>query len=183
MSAFASALRRARKLERLARARTWALYPEVTVGARVQVGRGCRLIVDGASHVTLADGCELDDGTTLAAYDAQIVVGPGSFIGHHCTIAARETVRLGPRVFLAELVSVRDHDHDPALPPADGAVVTAPVTIGADAWLGCKVTVLRGTTIGNRAVIGANAVVRGDIPAGATAVGIPARVVKQGPTT
>ena len=56
--------------------------------------------------------------------------------------------------------------------------LTAPVTIGRDCWLGSKSTVLRGSTIGDGAVIGAHALVRGKIPKNAIAVGIPARVVK-----
>ena len=52
------------------------------------------------------------------------------------------------------------------------------VTVGAGAWLGEGVKVLDGVHIGDRAVIGAGAVVRSDVPDGATAVGIPARVLK-----
>jgi acetyltransferase-like isoleucine patch superfamily enzyme len=170
---------RLRRLERLVRGRAWAAYPEVTVGARVQVGRGCRLIVEPGSRVSLGDGCEIDDGTTIAAYGAEITIGDACFVGHHCTLAARRSVTIGAGAFLGELVSVRDHDHDPAMAPADGVMLTTPVTIGAGAWLGCKVTVLRGATIGDRSVIGANAVVKGDIPPGSTAVGIPARVVQR----
>ncbi len=49
--------------------------------------------------------------------------------------------------------------------------------IGDNVWLGVRVIVLRGTTIGDDAVIGAGSVVKGDIPAGAIAVGNPATVV------
>jgi acetyltransferase-like isoleucine patch superfamily enzyme len=52
------------------------------------------------------------------------------------------------------------------------------VAIGRDVWLGAKVTVLRGSTIGDGSVVGANAVVGGDIPPASLAVGVPARVLK-----
>ena len=51
------------------------------------------------------------------------------------------------------------------------------VAIGAGAWLGAGVKVLDGAAIGDGAIVGAGAVVRGEIPAGAIAVGMPARVV------
>jgi acetyltransferase-like isoleucine patch superfamily enzyme len=51
------------------------------------------------------------------------------------------------------------------------------IDIGAGAWIGAGATVLDGVSIGDRAIIGAHAVVRGDVPAGTTAVGIPARVL------
>jgi len=65
----------------------------------------------------------------------------------------------------------------------DGAPVTKQpmdeedIRIGNDVWLGAKVMVLPGATIGNGAIIGGGAIVRGDIPDNAIAVGAPARVV------
>lgn len=52
------------------------------------------------------------------------------------------------------------------------------VHIGDDVWTGGNVTILPGVTIGNRAVIGAGAVVTEDIPADSVAVGAPARVIR-----
>jgi acetyltransferase-like isoleucine patch superfamily enzyme len=49
-----------------------------------------------------------------------------------------------------------------------------------DVARGAGVKVLDGVQIGDRAIIGAGAVVRRDVPAGATAVGVPARVVSGG---
>jgi acetyltransferase-like isoleucine patch superfamily enzyme len=171
---------RLRRLEGRARARLWALTRRgVEVGARVTVGRGCRLILDPGGRLELADDCAVDDGSTLAVYrGGRLALGPGCFVGHHATLAARDSVELGAGTFLAELVSVRDHDHAVGLPPSSGAVEVTPVRIGADAWLGAKVTVLRGAGVGDRAVVGANSVVRGDLPADVVAVGAPARVVR-----
>lgn len=50
--------------------------------------------------------------------------------------------------------------------------------IGDNVFIGAGARVLGGITIGDDAMIGANAVVLNDVPAGATAVGIPARVVR-----
>jgi serine O-acetyltransferase len=52
-------------------------------------------------------------------------------------------------------------------------------TIGDRAYLGVGARVLGGITVGADARVGANAVVIQDVPAGATAVGIPARVLSQ----
>ncbi|MFM2280568.1 MAG: hypothetical protein RLZZ444_2799 [Pseudomonadota bacterium] len=52
-----------------------------------------------------------------------------------------------------------------------------PVTIGNDVWVGAKATILRGVTIGDGAVVAANAVVTRDVPAYAIVAGIPARIV------
>ncbi|HLP08117.1 MAG TPA: DapH/DapD/GlmU-related protein [Opitutaceae bacterium] len=59
---------------------------------------------------------------------------------------------------------------DPALP-----LQTAPITIGARAFVGARAFILPGVTIGERAVVGACAVVRRSVPAGETVVGNPAK--------
>lgn len=55
----------------------------------------------------------------------------------------------------------------------------APIEIGHDVWIGARAVLLDGITIGNGAIVGAGAVVAGDIPPYAVAVGVPARVVRK----
>lgn len=141
--------------------------------------RGGVFLVARGATAAFGPGCVLDRGITVESRGT-LVVGEGTVFGHHCTVAADREVRIGARCLLAELVSVRDHDHafdDRDTPVADQGRVTAPVRIGDDVWIGAKATVLRGVTIGSGSVIGANAVVTRDVPAGSIAVGVPARVV------
>jgi maltose O-acetyltransferase len=51
------------------------------------------------------------------------------------------------------------------------------VRIGSDVWIGGGAIVLPGVAIGDGAVIGAGSVVTRDVPAGATVVGNPARII------
>jgi acetyltransferase-like isoleucine patch superfamily enzyme len=173
-------LRRSRKLSGMIRARLWAVRSRgVTVGRSVVIGRACRLVIEPGARLRIGDRCEIDDGTTLAIYRrGSLELGDSCFVGHHCTLAARQSVRIGRATFLAELVSVRDHEHDPDHPPSTGVTRVAPVTIGSDVWLASKVSVLQGSSIGDGAVVGAHAVVRGDVPASVVAAGIPARVLR-----
>ncbi len=55
---------------------------------------------------------------------------------------------------------------------------TSPAIIGNDVWCGANVVIMQGVTIGDGAIIGANAVVTRDIPDYAIAVGIPAKVTR-----
>lgn len=53
-----------------------------------------------------------------------------------------------------------------------------PVVIGDDVWIGARVIILPGVTVGKGAVLGAGTVVARDVPEWAVVVGNPARVVK-----
>ena len=76
-----------------------------------------------------------------------------------------------------------DHDHD-WLDPEDpirfnSRLLATPTRIGDDCWLGEKVAVLRGVTIGRGCIIGAHSVVTRDLPERTVAVGAPARVIRR----
>ncbi|MEE2895068.1 MAG: acyltransferase [Planctomycetota bacterium] len=97
-------------------------------------------------------------------------------------LAAADSVSIGDRVLFASGVYVTDHDHDvsdPSDPPiANRRLVQAPVRIDNFVWLGERVMVLKGVTIGERSIVGAGSIVTTDIPPYSMAVGAPARVVK-----
>lgn len=89
---------------------------------------------------------------------------------------ANET-RIGSHVMMAPYVSIVDdsrHDIEPG-----ASRYRPPVIIGDNVWLGQKVSVMPGVTIGEGAVIGANSVVSRDIPSNVFAAGAPASVIRQ----
>jgi len=97
-----------------------------------------------------------------------IWAGPG-----HGRIRIGNDVLFGPEVMLTA-ATYRFNDGGPV---TDQLMDEADIEIGNDVWLGTRVVVLHGAKIGDGAVIGAGAVVRGVIPPYAIAVGAPARVV------
>lgn len=105
-------------------------------------------------------------------------------IGRYCTIvgaiiATNGRVSIGDCSFVAHEVVLADREF--ARPP-DGSPEPAgrDITIGENAWIGARAIVLGGTRIGDGAVVGAGALVSGEVPAGATVAGNPARVVGTG---
>lgn len=171
-------LRRAGRDLRLARAR--ARYRRARFGRHCDVQSGLHLVMRADAHVTFGERCVLDRGMTVECW-GELTVGSGTVFGHHCTLGAKESVRIGEHCLIADMVSIRDNDHvfdDPSTPYLHQGHVTAPVVIGDNVWLGSKVVVARGVTIGDGAVVGAGAVVTRDIPARAVAVGVPARVIR-----
>src|SRR6185503_18160058 len=98
------------------------------------------------------------------------------------SISAEERVSLGQRVRLGPHVTIADHDDEDAAERTGSADPRPrPVTIGDDVWLAARVRVRKGAFIGSGAVVTAGSVVTGEIPAGALAGGVPARVLERRP--
>ena len=75
-------------------------------------------------------------------------------------------------------ITASDHKTAAGASIMDQGFTHSPIFVGADVWIAANCMITRGSRIGDGAVIGANSVVSGDIPAGAVASGNPARVLK-----
>ena len=94
-------------------------------------------------------------GVTMDVFFPQLIsIGDNSIIGYNTVILAHE--------FLIEELR------------------TGPVEIGKSVMIGANVTILPGVRIGDGATISACSLVNGDVPAGALAGGVPARVLSSG---
>jgi serine acetyltransferase len=108
-------------------------------------------------------------------------IGDGVFINYGSLISARLHVRIGSNVMIGNYSIIADTEIPGIGDPLDGpSIEPRPVEIGDGAWLAARVTVLPGTRIGAGAVIAAGSVVAGNIPDGAVAGGIPARILRAG---
>lgn len=153
-------------------------FPGVTVDRRARLGRGCRVHVAPGGELVLGPGTIADNVVIEVAANGRVML-TGKYIGPSCVVVGRTLIVVEAGVMIAEMSVLRDSDHlrDDAGAISDTGYASSPVQVGRDAWLGSKVTVLKGVTIGAGATVGAGAVVTRSVPAGATALGIPARVV------
>ena len=67
----------------------------------------------------------------------------------------------------------------PDIVPDDAPKFVKPVKICDKVWLGARVTICPGVTIGEEAIVGAGAVVTRDVPPRTVVAGIPAKVIKK----
>lgn len=111
-------------------------------------------------------------------------IGDRSFLGHNVSINVARDVTIGSDCLIAGNVRISDFDGHPLDASArrdgqPGEVDSVhPVCIGDDVWVGHSAMVLKGVRIGDRAVIGARAVVTRDVPADSVVAGNPARVLR-----
>ncbi|RUU93715.1 sugar O-acetyltransferase, partial [Mesorhizobium sp. M1A.F.Ca.IN.020.03.2.1] len=87
-------------------------------------------------------------------------------------------VKIGRRTLLGPNVQIYCAEHHrEAAGRLAGLEIAKSVTIGDNAWIGGSAVILAGVSIGEGAIVGAGAVVTRDVPANATVVGNPARMV------
>ncbi|MBI5340276.1 MAG: acyltransferase [Mycolicibacterium rufum] len=171
------------KLRRRAKGLRWHLWIAIwggTVGRRLEVDSGARLRWPPHGGVNIGDDVYIGIGAVLdVPSGAKLQLADGVKIMHYSVLAASDCIAIGRDTQIAEASSVRDSDHGMSLHrPMKYQLQSAPVKIGYDVWIGRGVVVLKGCQIGDGAVIGANSVVRGEIPTMAIAVGSPAKVVR-----
>jgi acetyltransferase-like isoleucine patch superfamily enzyme len=114
---------------------------------------------------------------------ARITIGAGTFLNIAVMVASVELVEIGEHCMFANGCFITDGAHrfdDPEKPvPWQGFTTKGPTRIGDNVWCGANVVITSGVTVGERCVIGANAVVTEDIPPFSIAAGAPARVLRK----
>jgi len=136
-------------------------------------------IRDLLSQIT---GSNIDESTTVFVpfhtnFGKFTSIGKNVFINHACSfldmggITIEDHVLIGPRVNLVT-------ENHPLDPKDRRALITKPIIIKKNAWIGAGATILPGVTIGENAVIAAGAVVSKDVAPNAVVGGVPAKFIK-----
>ena len=141
-------------------------YSHALQRPKLTLGRDVRL----APNTSFRNGerIALGDQVQLGEYTALWAGGSTAWI----RVGARTT--FGPGCF----VTAADYGLAAGIPITDQTMTERDVTIGTDCWIGTKAVITAGVTLGDGCVIGAGAVVTRDVPAGAIAAGVPARVIR-----
>ena len=115
--------------------------------------------------------------------DIIVNIGDGCYIGTNFCILAKENVTIENNVLIASNVIITSENHgiDPecSSPYMDQELTGLPVKIGAGCWIGEKVIILPGVSIGDKSIIGAGSIVTKNVPSYSIAVGNPAKVIKK----
>ena len=128
------------------------------------IGRNKRLIFQVWGDLTIGNNVRMS-GTAIICKKA-VTIGNDVMIGGNVVIYDSDFHSL-------------DHMKRNRVPEDRSDVMTGPVTIGNGAFIGGHSTILKGVTIGERAIIGAGSVITGSIPADEVWGGNPARFLKK----
>ncbi len=157
---------------------------KIRIGNDVVIDDNCLLDAKGAENrgIAIGDGVFIGRNTILSCKNGDIDVEDGANIGFNCELFSASHVRVGKDTLLAAYCYLIGGDHDfsdSSRSVIEQARTSAGVNVGSGAWLGAGAKILDGVTVGDGAIIGAAAVVKNDVPAGAIAVGIPAKIAGQ----
>jgi len=159
-------------------------HSEIRLGANIFIGDGVTIFQDcEGGPVEIGDRVYIFDGNCIqTGYGGSVKIGNETGIQPRCQFSAyKSPIYIGRNVQIAPNCAFFPYDHsfEPGKLIAEQPVKTkGGITVEDDVWLGFGVIVLDGVRIGKGAVIGAGSVVTHDIPDGAIAVGVPARVAK-----
>lgn len=145
--------------------------------------------IQGEGRIIIGDHVTFDGQPAFvfgnrSGHQPEVVIGDHTYIGHATSLTTSRSIHIGRHCLIAGGVQIADYDGHPVdayrrragepTPPEN----IRPVVIGNDVWIGTGACILKGVTIGDRAVIGAHAVVTRDVPPDTVVAGNPAQVVK-----
>jgi maltose O-acetyltransferase len=116
----------------------------------------------------------------VAHAGGRIEIGNGVFMNYGASVSAHQLVRIGDGCQIGTYCCLMDNDYH-SVEDRSKPGESRPIILGENVWLGVRVIVLKGVTIGDNAVIGAGSVVIRDVPANCLAAGVPAGVIRTFP--
>ena len=119
-----------------------------------------------AGEVKTGKHFNIKKGVYIAAVNGgKIIIGDNVSINRNCILVCHDMISIGNDVQIGPNTIFYDHDHNFNYFGIEKGYKKAPIIIDNNVWIGAGVTVLRGTHIGEGAVIGAGTVLYGEIPA------------------
>lgn len=164
----------------LSRLRVLFLGPRVRHGWGIQIGKRNIIQAHKGASISLGRAFSTCRDVEIIAYDdAEIVFADNTYVGHGSTVAARVSICVGENTMIADLVSIRDHNHGFTRDRGVTGFICQPIIIGKNCWIGSKATIVAGVTLGDSVVVGANSVVTKSFGSNVVLGGCPARVLKE----
>lgn len=161
-----------------------ARYP----GARIH--EDAQILDWRAGALQLGDGVTIEKGTIVTLGDphngyGSIAIGAGTWIGQYNNLRVTGGTRLsiGANCLISQFCTLVTSNHqtqrDRLIQSMPSSAEVPEVVLGNDVWIGAGTCVLPGVVVHDGAVIGANSVVTGDVPAYEIWAGNPARKISE----
>lgn len=130
-----------------------------------------RITILNKGKMTLGKNLRIIEQSSISVLkEGTLVLGDNVSLGGNNRIVCHDSITIGDGTIMGPNVCIYDHDH---LFNSESGVdryqyKTSEISIGRKCWIGADVIILRGTHIGDRCLIAAGSVVKGNIPDGTT---------------
>jgi acetyltransferase-like isoleucine patch superfamily enzyme len=159
---------------------------QLRFGPRLRLGMRSELICWSKSGITIGHDFSLGENSSISngfnpfGNIGVISIGSNVGIGGHSYICSVANVSIGDNTITGQYLSIHPQNHvftDPETPIRLQGTTSQGIHIGADCWIGAKVTILDGVTVGAGSIIAAGAVVAHSFPAKSIIGGVPAKII------
>lgn len=147
--------------------------------------------ITGAENIKIGDFTTIGHSAWFGAFSQylnqnftpKIIIGNNVRIGNYACITSIDEIVIDDGCLFSEYVYISDHYHGAnptiGLSPKDQPLFTkGPVHIGQNSFIGYRVTILSGVTLGKNCIIGAHSVVNKSFPDYSMIAGSPAKLIK-----
>jgi acetyltransferase-like isoleucine patch superfamily enzyme len=159
----------------------WFVNPVVHKQGKNSKIRGrVRMDILPFNSFSLGENSIIEDFSTINNGVGPVIIGSNSLIGMSNVVIGPVTI--GNDVIIAQniVISALNHSYeDISLPIHKQSVITRPVIIEDECWIGANSVITAGVTIGRHSVVAAGSVVTKDVPPLSVVAGNPARLLKQ----
>ncbi|SHK18148.1 transferase hexapeptide (six repeat-containing protein) [Tepidibacter formicigenes DSM 15518] len=139
----------------------------------IHIRKNASLIINGTVDLGSGTNLIVDNG-------ASICIGDNSYIAGDSKIYARNKITIGRNCALSWGLTIIDTDFHDIIHNDNINNLSCEVNIGNHVWIGCNVSILKGVSIGENAIVAAGSVVTKNVPANCLVGGNPARIIKKG---
>lgn len=159
-------------------------------GPRLRLGQASRITcwsrngIEIGQDFSLGEHSFLSNGFNPFGDIGSIRIGSHVGIGAFSYICCPSSLTIGDNVITGQYLSIHAQNHvftTPGVPIRLQGTTSLGVHVGADCWIGAKVTILDGVTIGAGSIIAAGAVVNQSFPEYSIIGGVPARAIGKRP--
>lgn len=170
------------------------IFPPIPTIEGIKIGKNSVIIkprqIDGQKKIFVGNQTTIMTGAWISAYEKfgqetytpTISIGNNVYIGGRACITSINKITIGDGCVISEDVYISDHVH--GYNPEHGYIAKQPliskgeVVIGDNNFIGFRVCVLPGVSLGRNCVVGANSVVTKSFPDFSMIAGVPARLIK-----